>query len=95
MVAPLHRRSMLKNAVLAEYRDRCPWLEQQIGASGKHEIRGRISCLHNIPLKQGRVAAHDCPIDLCLPTGHDNADARWGCSHTDQTAAGEQRDGGL
>ena len=67
---------MLKNGILAIDLNGGAGLEEQIGAPGKHQIRGRIACLDYIPLKQGRVAVHDCPVDLRLSVGYDKPDTR-------------------
>ena len=91
----LDRGSVLENAIFAEHLNRRSGLEQEIGASGKHEVRCPTARLYQVPLKQCGVAAHHCTIDLCLPAGHNEADARGRRSNTNQATAGEQRDGRL
>jgi hypothetical protein len=94
-VTSLYDRPMLKNAIITEDRDGRARLEQQIGASGKHKIRGRIAGPDHVSLKQSRIATNGRSINLNLPAGHDKTDARRRRSHAHQAAAGEQRNSGL
>jgi hypothetical protein len=93
--ATLDGPSTLQNGIFAVDFDRGVWLKEEIGASGEHKVRGCTACLDHTPLKQGRVAPHERPIDLCLSIAYDKAYTRGRRSHANQTAAGEQRDSGL
>jgi hypothetical protein len=95
MGATLDGPSTLEDGIFAVDLDCGIWFKEEIGASGEHEVRRYTACLHHTSLKQGRVALHERPIDLCLPVGYDKAYTRGRRSHANQAAGGEQRDGGL
>jgi hypothetical protein len=62
---------MLKNAIIAEDRDRRARLKEQIGPPGKHKIGGCVAGPYHVSLKQRRVAANSGSIDLNLAAGYD------------------------